>query len=63
MDLNLIFEDPWLIEEICFELKVSMKICLRFQRFARVCGIVIGFDNSSEKEGGYFLQVDLGSVA
>lgn len=38
-----------------------MKIWLRFQRLARICGVVISFDNSSEKEGSYSLLVELGS--
>lgn len=60
IDINLIFEDLWLIKGICFEFKVSLKTWLRFQRFARVCGVMIGYENSSEKEWGSSLQVDSG---
>lgn len=62
MDLNLILIDSWLIEEIIFGFDVSLKSCLRFQRIARLCGVVIGCDNSSGKEEGSSLQVDLGST-
>lgn len=52
MDLNLIFEDLWLIKENHFEFNVSLQIWLRYQGLAMVCGVVTGFENSGEKEGG-----------
>lgn len=49
MDLKFIFINSWLFEEIQFELSVSLKICLRFQRHTRLCSVISGYDSSNEK--------------
>lgn len=50
------------MEDIRYEFNVSLKIYSRFYRLERVCSVVTGYDNSSEKERGYSLEVDLGST-
>lgn len=52
----------WFIKDIRFLFNVSLKISLRFHRLSKVCGVMTRSENSSEKEGGSSLWVDLGSI-
>lgn len=48
--------------EIHFLFNVFFEDLLRFERLARVCGVVASSDNFVGKEEGYYLHVDLSST-